>query len=1045
MGTRNTQLVTNHPESHLSPFISKPGISSLKTSAFSPCCAFNSRAILAPKRPLSTRHAAAMLNLFRPIADNFLQHSFIKVIVIMDANTIVERLLEDSAALHILRQPLPDEVAAIVVERLKAEADRHWAINANRSLEIADMIVQIGRTRDDVGQVALGTMARGDALKFLGHVDEAWIELEQAGQTFQMIGDEVGWARTCIGKIYLSVGLNRVSQALVDIKRARSIFIFHNEHEKLLRLDLNTAIVYDLLGDFQKALALYYRAIPVAQSLGTDGETYLAALYTNVGFAYESLGNFRQALVYQEYACTLFHKLGEVRNLAIAETNSAIIAIKQGYYRHALDLLYRVHGLYVSEKLPRDATEVNRIIVECYLLLNRYKEARDLARQVIVEFQDFGEAYEEALTLIELALAEAQLGQLELAQAALNAAGSIFTSLNADEWVATTQLRRGRIALQEKDSATAKREAIAATGYFHSGGQQVKYATAKLLYGQAALAEGDLFIAKQASAEALQIAKRNNVPALRYTAHLLLGRVAEAQGNLMLAARRYYAATATIERVQRHLTITLRPGFLEDKEEASRALLTLLLRSGDAKHAFETLERAKSQVLLSHLTNREQLRWSENDARTRMLIEELDRLRAEHQWFYELAHDEIKSDDNRSSAISPEQALVEVAARERRMRAITEQLYLQSGGGVNRTRVLSLPHIQQCLDQDTLLIEFYNDGSTMWVFTLDAATLEVQQLSVPVAEVDRLLTQWQVNLAAALKSGPSAPVTHNLANLAQRMLGRLYRALLEPIQQRLQGRQRLLIVPYGLLHYLPFHLLHTGTAYLIEQYEVVVLPAAGLVTQRGPVRVGGARILTHSWDGRLPQTLAEARIVRHTLGGDLYCEQDANRATLRAQPTQVLHIAAHGQHRLDQPDLSYIQLADGQLYTDDLLQHDLSYELVTLSACETGRANVAPGDELIGLGRGFLYAGAGALIVSLWRVTDDAALAVMKHMYRDLHAGVSKAAALRNAQCALLAAQPQLHPAFWGAFQLVGDACPLSTTIIQLDKEQEDVVLEAEA
>jgi CHAT domain-containing protein len=99
-----------------------------------------------------------------------------------------------------------------------------------------------------------------------------------------------------------------------------------------------------------------------------------------------------------------------------------------------------------------------------------------------------------------------------------------------------------------------------------------------------------------------------------------------------------------------------------------------------------------------------------------------------------------------------------------------------------------------------------------------------------------------------------------------------------------------------------------------------------------------------------------------------------------------------------------------------------------LSACETGRANVAAGDELVGLGRGFLYAGAGALLVSLWRVADDAAVLLMDHVYRALLAGTSKAAALRNAQCALHRANPQLHPAFWGAFQLIGDASPLSAS-----------------
>ncbi len=109
-----------------------------------------------------------------------------------------------------------------------------------------------------------------------------------------------------------------------------------------------------------------------------------------------------------------------------------------------------------------------------------------------------------------------------------------------------------------------------------------------------------------------------------------------------------------------------------------------------------------------------------------------------------------------------------------------------------------------------------------------------------------------------------------------------------------------------------------------------------------------------------------------------------------------------------------------------MLQQDMSYELVTLSACETGRANVATSDELIGLGRGFLYAGAGALLVSLWQVPDISTLHFMERFYTSLRQGTSKAAALSEAQQWMMTEESWLHPAFWGAFQLIGNDQPLS-------------------
>jgi CHAT domain-containing protein len=173
-------------------------------------------------------------------------------------------------------------------------------------------------------------------------------------------------------------------------------------------------------------------------------------------------------------------------------------------------------------------------------------------------------------------------------------------------------------------------------------------------------------------------------------------------------------------------------------------------------------------------------------------------------------------------------------------------------------------------------------------------------------------------------------------------------------------------------------------------------------------------------------------MVQRLFSGTLHAGESANRAALQTPPTQILHIATHGEHRLDQPDLSYLQLGDGQLYADDTLQQDMSYELVTLSACETGRANVAASDELIGLGRGFLYAGAGALLVSMWQVSDISTLYFMERFYKALHHGSSKGSSLCKAQRYMLKEEAWLHPAFWGAFQLIGDDRPLSIPLTHI-------------
>jgi CHAT domain-containing protein len=926
-----------------------------------------------------------------------------------------------------LLTPLSEAAAKEVVEHLKQEADRHWYIDPHRSLEFADQIVVIGKQQDNLSQIALGLMARGDALKLLGQTNEAWEILDEAGRMFLTMEDEIGWGRTRIGRLHLSTMVNRVSEALADAERARAIFTKYDEREKLLRLDINTALVHTLLGDQFQALRIYHSALAIAETLGEAGEQYLGPLYIDIGLAHESLGDFSQALTYYERAREIHIARNETLNIAVIESNIAYIAQARGHYRQALKLLYGILERGV-EQFPLEYRAFQRDMIECYLYLNRYFEARDLARQVIADYKSLNATHDIARNLLHLATAEAELNNYAAAQAALEEAEQIFTSLGAITWVATTQLRRGQIALKMGDIKTARYTSLISAMCFKLNDQEVSYARASLTQGETQLALGKFAEASSEAISALRVAQRYNVPALRYASHLLLGQISEAQHETTRAIRRYQAAASTVDRIQRGLTLTLRTGFLEDKGQASRNLISIYLGSGQVECAFDALEHAKSQVLLSYLANREQFYWARGDKHNQALMNELNDLRAEHQWFYRLAHEPQRFAD-RPNTVQPEQALAQVAVRERRIRSITEQLYLHSGDEyqIKNVATASLNEVQSRLQEGTVLVEFYNDGSNLWAFVIDRQTIRVHPLQITIQTINQLLIQLRANISSALTVDHRTDAARRLAQLARRILKRLYSQLIEPLALEGYDVQKMVIVPYGALHFLPFHILYDDSSYMIEKQEIVILPTAGLATRPALIRDPGALILANSWDGRLPYTLAEAQMVQRLFGGRLFAGDTANRAALHASPTQILHIATHGEHRLDQPDLSYLQLADGQLYADDTLQQDMSYELVTLSACETGRANVAASDELIGLGRGFLYAGAGALLVSMWQVADTSTLFFMEHMYKTLRAGASKAAAVRAAQRFMLAEEPWFHPALWGAFQLIGDDRPLSS------------------
>src|SRR5207244_1611100 len=137
-----------------------------------------------------------------------------------------------------------------------------------------------------------------------------------------------------------------------------------------------------------------------------------------------------------------------------------------------------------------------------------------------------------------------------------------------------------------------------------------------------------------------------------------------------------------------------------------------------------------------------------------------------------------------------------------------------------------------------------------------------------------------------------------------------------------------------------------------------------------------------------------------------------------ARHARFIHVATHGMFRNDNPMFSGLKLADGWLTALDLYSVRSETNLVTLSGCRSGLGGIAGGDDLLGLMRGFFYAGARSLLVSLWHVDDRSACALMERFYQEWQGGRSKAEALRNAMFAVR--DRWEHPGFWATFLLLG-------------------------
>jgi CHAT domain-containing protein len=398
-------------------------------------------------------------------------------------------------------------------------------------------------------------------------------------------------------------------------------------------------------------------------------------------------------------------------------------------------------------------------------------------------------------------------------------------------------------------------------------------------------------------------------------------------------------------------------------------------------------------------------------------------LREELNWFY----NQVNLPDSDIYSRGPEMMMDfynEVRQREAAVSEITLQLRQRNLDALFQAGPFELTRLMKELGAETALVEYFSLDGKLLAFVATEEGIEIVHLSASEQDVEIALRQFHFQLGA-LRHGAKALQDHlpALVARARHHLGWLYDLLMRPIEGRL-GARRLVVVPNRVLHYIPFHALHDGSSYMIERREVCCVPSAAillhcLVAPRRPL--ARATLLGIS-DERNPRAREEVLALAPVFPeGTTLLDDRASRAALseHSAAAHVLHLACHGNFRLDNPLFSSLQLADGWLTVRDVYRLNLSCcELVTLSACETGVNALAPGDEWIGLARGFFSAGAPSLLVSQWIVDDEATASLMIDFYSHLRAGHGPAAALRYAQCQLLKDKP--HPYFWAPFVILG-------------------------
>lgn len=857
----------------------------------------------------------------------------------------------------------------------------------------------------DTYRQLLALQTTGTAHAQLGEFRPALLFFEEALSLAQKLGDERAQAP-------LETSVGGVSDVLGEIAKSHH----HYERARLLATRLrdpsiegstlnNIGKLYNDAGDFQQALDYYLRALP----LFVDTPSRRAIALNNIGVAYSSLGEQERALDYLQQALEVL-KVGNDRGAeALTLNNIGYAYDRLDKYREALDYYHQSRA--IVQKIGNRSLEAQTLDLmgATYSHMGQPDKALELHQQSLDIQRTTKNIRREALSHSNLGYVYTVLSQPEKGIDHLNQALTTFRNIN--------DLNSAAIVMEARARAQQKL--------------------------------GNLTEARKDVEESLS----------------LIETVRARSGSQSLRA----SYLASKEKAYELYVDLLMQQHAKDPSSRHDAEALQASERGRARSLLELLNEAPADIehgVGVDLVKREREIRKSINAKAQRLIQ----LRAQNG-----SRQEIETFDKEIRALEDEYQQVQVAIRK------ASPAYAE----LTQPQPLGLKEIQQLLEPNTVLLEYSlgDERSYVWAVTQDSLKTFVlpkgEDIKKLAQDVYQSLTARSVTKSLETPAQRQQRIAQADKQF-QQASAELGRMILAPVAAEL-GTKRLVVIADGALQYVPFSALPVSAASrrpLILDHELVSLPSASsLAIQRqtlanrkpapkmlaviaDPVfsstdsrfKPGtasatgdGTRIIEHGLTGsggpltvrRLPFTRQEAdQILAVAPGGSNLRALDfrANRSIATSGELsnyRYVHFATHGYLDTSRAGLSAIVLSlvdergnpqDGFLRTHDIYNLKLPAELVVLSACETGLGKEVKGEGLDGLTRGFMYAGARRVVVSLWNVNDKATAGLMQHLYVGmLKNNKTPAAALRDAQIRMLRVNQWQSPYYWAGFVLQGE------------------------
>jgi len=926
-----------------------------------------------------------------------------------------------------------------------------------------------GKNHSDVAKTYLNI---GNIFYFLGDYSR---QLESYSLATKIFINACGEKHPYVAAGYHNLGI--VYQQMGDFESALSHFnkalelrieLLGQNHPEIASSYNNLGVIYEKTGASEKAIECYQNSLLISRTNSGEKNPEVATSYLNIGAVYFKKGDLEEALQYYYKALKIYRQaLGE-NHLHVAEcyNNIGVVYVRKGeydagnqYYDKSLRIKYRILG----QNHPSIAESYSNIGM-VYTDIKIYDKALEFHKLALnIYLQNFEENHPEiAICHTNIGVAQHNAGDNIQALQSYHQALGIYLRLPGENHpdLAATYRNIGQVFEDSKDYEKAlnyyQQSIMALVTDFN---QDSIYVNPNL---ENIISKTNLFRSLALKARAfeklftLESKQLVDIETALSTIELAINLVDQIRHSYKTADSKFFLASQ-VSQVY---------------DQAIRAAMKLYAATQEEKYkeiAFCFAEKSKSGVLLEAIFESQvKLFTGIPDS----LLHYEKRLKADLSFYENSLYTELQTGNSANSfKISLwQEKLFQLKQAQREFIQQLEMDYPEYHKLKYQVKMATVRDIQeQLLDSCSTLVEYFVGDSSIYIFVISQRDFKV------VSVKNHPFFKHQIRL---MRSGIANKIFPRYSFFAFQ-LGKI---LINPIRSFLNSN--LIIVPDGILGYLPFEALLCHEAgekdqnykklpYLIRDYAISYGYSATLALEiihrpfrkpandfiafapvfspgmrKGFIASSKAMILSSQKEikrtpedeynnlSMLPATEVEIIKIwelfdRNSQKAKVFTHDQANEILLKSADLgnyKYIHFATHGYINELNPALSGIYFArdtssteDNVLYSGEIYNLNLKADLVVLSACETALGKFVKGEGIIGLTQGFLYAGASNLVVSLWRVVDQATADLMVLFYQNLLQQAGKAESLRNAKLELIENQQYAAPYYWAPFILIGN------------------------